>query len=177
MARRKKSKKTSRRRRIGAMSFNANSPLVKFGSMAAGYFFGDKINALVSKVTGDKIDGKIVGIAQAGLGAYYLFMKKGSKNLPLSIAAGVVAGAGIKKTMASFGIGKLLSGYGDVPVLGRRRITGYQQVPVIGSPANNGYVAGYDTAKVPVMAGVNAGAADNGSGVNNQSGSASGYMG
>lgn len=168
MAKRKKSRKTSRRRRVGAMSFNANSPLVKFGSIAVGFLASDKINAMIDKVTGGKLDPKLVALLQAGGGAYYSFMHKGKKNLPLAVVSGVLTGAGAKRAMSSFGIGKLLAGYGDVPVIGKR-VAGYQEVPVIG---NGGYVTGYDTAKVPVMAGVSAG--DSGSGITNSGGG--GYM-
>lgn len=148
MAKRKKSRKTSRRRRVGAMSFNANSPLVKFGSMALGFIASDKINAMIDKATGGKIDPKLIALVQAGGGAYYSFMHKGKKNLPLAIISGVMTGAGAKRAMSSFGIGKLLAGYGDVNVLGStKRLAGYQEVPAI---AGN---HGYSTAKMPIMAG------------------------
>lgn len=173
MARRKKAKKrTSRRRRVGAMSFNPNSPLVKYGSLLLGFVLANKINPAIDKITGGKIDDKIIaGVSTLG-GGYYLFMHKGKKNLIVTAAAGVAAGAGIKRGMAAFGIGSLLGGYGKVPVLGNRRVAGYHGVPVLGNRVN-GYDAGqmvgaYRSNPKPFpnsMAGV-----DTGSGVTNTGG-------
>lgn len=123
MAKRKSKKKHSRRRRVGALAFNASSPLVKYGSVAAGYMLGDKINDAISSATGGKVDQKIVAGAQAALGIF-LMTKKGKKNLALTVAAGVLAGSGGKALLQSFGV---ISGYQGVPVL-----NGYQDVPVIG---------------------------------------------
>lgn len=163
--RRRKSHRTSRRRRIGAMKFDANNPLVKYGSIAAGFFFADKINPLIDKVTGT-LDPKIVGAAQAGLGSYYIFMHKGKKSLPITLVAGVVAGSGIKRAMTAFGIGRLLAGYGSVPVIGRT-MAGYKNVPVIGAgTAGNGYIAAFNVPKPMNVMGNNG----SGSGITNSGG-------
>lgn len=157
MAKRRKAKKTSRRRRVGAI--NANNPLVKYGSIAAGYFLGDKINDAIEKATGDKVDGKIIAAAEAGLGLFLMF-KKGKKKPALQIVAGVLAGAGIKKGLQEFGV---INGFSDVPV-----ISGYRQVPALNgyNPTPGAMLGGY---KVPntyqaVMGGINEDAS--GSGIN-----------
>lgn len=156
MAKKKKST-GSKRKKVGAMSLSASSPLVMYGSIAAGYFFGDKLNDAVDKATGGKIDGKIVGGAEAGLGALLVF-GKGKKSLPKTIAGGVLLGAGAKKMLKEFGV---ISGYGSVPVVGRRRINGYGSVPVVGgyTPSvmlagalngnGNGMNAGYPVPRPP----------------------------
>jgi len=125
---------TRRRRRVGATALNmsASSPLVKFGSIALGYFFGDKLNAQLVKVVGDKLDPKILAAGEAGLGAL-LVLKKGKKGMLQTVVGGVLLGAGAKALMASMGIGAI-SPYGRVPVIG-----GYGEVPVVGKRRLNGY--------------------------------------
>lgn len=165
MAKRRKKSKTGRRRRVGAMSLNANSTLMKVLPIAAGYFFADKVNAAIDKVTGGKLDSKIVAGGEVGLG--YLLAFKGKKSLPKGIAGGLLIGAGAKRLISSMGIG----GYGMVPVLGR--VNGYQSVPVLGSYKTNGTLAGYKTSSTPIMAGVNVaadGAKGSGSGITNSGG-------
>lgn len=145
MAKKKARKsKPIRRRRIGGLgALNANSPLVKFGAMAAGYFLGDKINAQIDKITGDKVDGKIVAAAEAGAGLFLVF-KKGKKTLPLTLIGGVLAGAGIKKGLTEFGV---INGFHNVPVLG-----GYRSVPQINgyNTTPGSHLGGY---KVPQVVG------------------------
>ena len=122
-----KKKKTSHSRkgkRMGGMKLTAENPIVKFGSIAAGYFFADKINAGIDKLTGDKIDGKIVAGVQTAGGAYLVF-KKGKKNIIVTAAAGVLAGAGIKRAMSEFGLAGL-HGYQSVPA-----VAGYQSIPAV----------------------------------------------
>lgn len=135
MAKRRKTakRKTSRRRRVGALNFN--NPMIKYGSIAAGYLLGDKINDTISKATGDKIDGKIVAAAEAGAGLL-LFTSKKVKKPMLKVIGGVLAGAGIKKALSEFGV---INGFENVPVL-----AGYSSVPVISGyttqqPALNGF--------------------------------------
>ncbi len=111
---------------MGAVKMNPNNPIVKFGSIALGYFLGDKINAQLDKLVGDKVDGKIVGAAEAGIGAFLVF-GPGKKNLVKALAGGVLLGAGVKKAMTEFGIGGV-GPYGRVPVIGGA----YGNVPVIG---------------------------------------------
>ncbi len=127
--RRTSSKKATgprRRRRVGAMALSATSPLVKWGSVAAGYFLGPKINEQIVKLVGDKVDAKIVGAAEAGIG-FLLAMRKGRKGMLQTVGGGVLLGAGLKQLMESFGIGAI-GPYGRVPVIGGA----YGNMPVIG---------------------------------------------
>lgn len=131
MARRKKAKKTHSRRRVGGMGkLNASNPIVKYGSVAAGYFLGDKVNDMVDKVAGDKLDGKVLAgiqtFAGAVIGGQLPIGKKKARPLPLVVVGGIIAGAGLKRGLKEFGV---ISGFSDVPVLG-----GYRQVPAL-----NGY--------------------------------------
>jgi hypothetical protein len=136
MAYKKKSKKgakrtTRRRRRVGAVALNAKSPLVQFGSIAAGYFLGDTINPLIDKVAGT-MDPKIVGAAEAGIGAALAFnlLSKGKAPGALQVAAGgILMGAGAKRLLKEFGV---INGFQSVPVLAGRRMNGYNSVPVLG---------------------------------------------
>ena len=162
MAKRRKKVK-SRRRRIGALALNPASPLVKYGSAALGYFLGDKINDAISNATGDKVDGKIIAAAEAGIGLMLmLMMKKAKKSLPLTIAAGVLTGAGVKKALSEFGI---INGFSDVPVL-----AGYKSVPVLsGYNTRPGAMNGFNVPEPmnssrAVMGGF--GGLDEGSGIN-----------
>jgi len=168
MARRKKAKKSTRRRRIGAAGkLNANSPIVKFGSMAAGYFLGDKINEQIEKITGDKMDGKIVAglevLAGLVLNKTIKLGKSGGKpSLPLVVVGGVLAGAGLKKGLAEFGV---INGFYSVPVL-----NGYRSVPVLNgyNPTPGASLNGYRVPNRQVMGGVNIATdmAASGSGIN-----------
>jgi len=156
----KRRKKTSRRRRrVGAVAFSANSPLVKFGSLAAGYVISDKVTSLVDQLTAGKVDPKITnGILSIG-GLYYLFMYRGSKSTIMTALAGLAAGAGAKGLLADMGI---MSGYQDVPAIG-----GYQDVPAIGSynvPASINGVGAYSVPQP--MAGVMGSVPEPGSGIN-----------
>lgn len=141
--RKKPAKKTNRRRRVGAVALNASSPLVKYGSIAVGFVLGDKVNSLLDKVVPANVDGKIVAAGELGLG-YFLAFGKGTKKLPQTVLGGIMIGAGIKKGMASFGIG----GFQMVPTIG-----GYRSVPAIGAPPKRlgsynpgrGNLGGYST--------------------------------
>jgi len=152
MAKRKKSKSKTRRRRVGAMAMTATNPIVKYGSIAAGYLLAGKINPLIDKATGT-LDQKIVAGGQVGVGVAYM-ITKGKKTMPLTVITGIIAGAGLKRAMTAFGIAGI-GGYGAVPVIGAgvKRINGYQNVPVIGggykTPGQlNG---GYTTASQKIM--------------------------
>lgn len=156
MAKRKKSK-TYRRRRVGAAGkmLNPNGPLVKWGSVALGYFMGDKLNDAIEKATGDKVDGKIIGAVEAGVGLM-LMTRKGKKSLPLSLVAGVLTGAGVKKSLSEFGV---INGFSDVPV-----IAGYKSVPVLnGYTTRPGQMAGF-TVPQPIHKSVMGAVCENGSG-------------
>lgn len=146
-AKKKKEKKTVRRRprRVGAMAMNANSPLVMYGSIAAGFLAGDKINTMLANVIPASIDSKIVAGAEVGLGAFLVY-GKGKKSVVKTVAGGMLLGAGIKHAMKSFGI---LNGYQMVPSVGGysdvnsingapvRKMAGY----IPGAGLNGGYVA------------------------------------
>lgn len=164
-------KKTYRRRKVGAMAFNASSDLVKYGSVAAGFLMAKTINTAIDNAAGTSIDGKLIAAAQVGAGALYL-LKKGKKSLPLVIATGVLAGAGVKRALTEFGIGGI-GGYQNVPVIGNRRmVAGYGKVPVIGAYNPASSVGAYAAGNPGKIMG-----AFGGSAVNNGSGSASGLMG
>lgn len=111
---------------------NANSPVVQIGALAVGYFLGDTINGPIQSLTGGKIDPKITGIAETGIGAMLILSKK--KTMTKTLIGGVLAGAGLKQSLKSFGV---ISGYGSVPVIGRRMVAGYGNVPVIGEIGYN----------------------------------------
>lgn len=126
---RKKNKATRRRRRIGALALNPSSQIVQIASLAGGFFLADKINPMIDKVADPtKVDQKLVAGAQVGLGAAYLYLKKGKKNIILTVASGLFAGAGVKRAMTAFGIGDIaINGYQRVP-----SVNGYQNVPAVG---------------------------------------------
>jgi len=105
------------------------------GSLAAGYFLiSTPLNDALDKLTGGKIDGKLLAAGEAGIGAL-LLLKKGKKTMITSVAGGVLAGAGLKRFIdamkATTTTTTAVTGYKRVPVL-----NGYKSVPVIGM---NGY--------------------------------------
>lgn len=145
-------KKKRARRRVGARSLNAGSPMVKLLAVGAGYLLAaDPINSMLdgvlSKVfkkpattdasgttpAGMTETGSYVAIGAEGFAAYMLLKKK--TMLPV-VAGGLLAGAGLKRALKKFGVisGYRVNGYQNVPVIGS-----YQNVPVIG----NG-IAGYN---------------------------------
>lgn len=146
------SRSPRRRRRVGALALNASNPLIKYGSILAGYLFGDKILAPLKKLIPATIDGKIIGVAEGGIG-YMLSLKKGGKkNLLTVVAGGILLGDGAKTVMQSFGIGGIgpygrvntINGpYGNVNVIGRRRIGNYSP-----NRSLNGYTPSGTLAKV-----------------------------
>lgn len=127
------------------MSLSASSPLVKFGSVAVGYFMADKVNTALDKVMGT-LDEKIKAGVEVGAGTLLVMGKlgkpKGTLGTVVTVAGGILAGAGLKRALKSFGV---ITGYGMVPVIGAYTpnvsLNGYQKVPVIG---------GYQTASVPI---------------------------
>ncbi len=156
MATKKKKSGGTKRKKVGAMSLTANSPLVKFGSIAIGYLMGDTLNQkLIDKLFGTPTDpvktGKMVAVGQIGLGGALVFLKLGKKSLISEVAGGLLIGSGIKRAMVVFKDGATtMSGYGDVPVLGAyktpgqlgRKVAGYGDVPVIGAYAPNSALNG-----------------------------------
>ncbi len=141
-------KRVSRRRhrRVGAMALNPTSTMVQAGSVVLGYFLAGKVNPLVDKLTGT-MDAKIVSAIQVGLGGALVLGKIGGKrSLMTVIPGGVLAGAGLKRALVSFGV---VTGYGAMPVVGRTQMNGYQKVPVIGyNPQSS--LNGYETASMPI---------------------------
>lgn len=150
--RRKKAKHRTRRHRVGALNMKPGSPLVKFGSIAAGYLLGNTINPLINKAFGTPTDpvktGKIVAIGQMAAGSALLFLKTGKKSMVQEVAGGILLGTGIKRAMEVFKSGATtMGGYGDVPVIGAyrvpgqlgaaKKVAGYGDVPVIGSYSPN----------------------------------------
>lgn len=138
-AKRRKSagKKTHhRRRRVGAVALNAKSPIVQFGSIAAGFLLGTQIDTMLTKVIPSNVDGKLVAAGEVGIGYMLSFGGKGgTKKLLPTVAGGLMIGAGIKKAITAFGIG----GFQMVPAVG-----GYRSVTAIGAPPKrlSGYNAG-----------------------------------
>lgn len=135
-----KKRQSVRRRRVGAMALNAKSPLVMYGSMAAGFFLGDTLNTAIDKPLPDTtVSQKTKGMIEGGLGAALVFMKIGPTKKPLEvIAGGVLLGAGVRRLLKEFGVIQGIGGYQSVPVVAARhrsRLNGYGSVPVIG----NGY--------------------------------------
>lgn len=97
----KNKKKSTRRRRVSGVALSAKSPIVQFGSIAAGYLFlGDKINTALANVTGS-IDPKIIAAVEV-VGGFLL--KKKMKGTIGQVAGGVLIGAGAKKALQEFGV-------------------------------------------------------------------------
>lgn len=153
-----KGKKTKRKkaRRVGAMSLNPNSTMMKVGAVVLGYFLGDTVNSPIdtalksvfptttaavttpatatpattaaAAVSVSNIAGnnKIVAGVEVGLGALLLLSKKGS--WVKTVAGGVAAGAGLARGLKAFGV---VTGYQSTPVLAGR-VRGYQSMPALG---------------------------------------------
>lgn len=138
-------------RKMGALDLKPGNPLVQLGAVAIGYFFAaDPINDEIDKLlTKKNTDGtstpptastkKMVGVGTAGVGAFLVL--KGKKTMLKTLAGGVLAGVGLKRSLKEFNI---ISGFQDVPVLGRRNMAGFQDVPVLGKMGEGvGYARGY----------------------------------
>jgi hypothetical protein len=126
---------------------NPSSPIVKIGAVAAGYFLGDKINAQVDKLTAGKIDSKLIGAGQVGLGALLLLSKRPS--IVKSAVGGIAAGSGLKRLIGAMSGAATtpattttpaagVNGYGRVPTLG-----GYRDVPSLGGYHTPGTLGAY----------------------------------
>lgn len=134
MAKKKKTKTTKRRHKVGALALSASSPLVKYGTIGLGFLMAagplatavDKALVKVTDPEKQKMYKKLIyGGITAG-GAYMMFMDKSKKSVIKTALSGVAIGAGLKNALSSFGIGAI-GGYGNVPA-----INGYGQVPAIG---------------------------------------------
>lgn len=136
MARKRKHKR--RYRRVGAMGFGGKKDTgMKLLAVAGGFLLGDTINTQLNKVlpktknptTNVDEPNETIGIAaEVGLGGLLLMRKKSS--MPVTLAGGVLAGAGLKRLAKKMGF---MSGYQSVPVIGKHKMAGYQSVPVIGA--------------------------------------------
>jgi hypothetical protein len=143
MARRKKRKSGTRRRRVGALALNPNSMMVQLGAVGLGFVMANTINSAIDKVAGS-MDGKIVAAAQVGLGGMLVFSKMtGKKSLLGVVGGGILAGAGIKRALGEFGVVNGIGGYQNVPVIGRHSMNGYGKVPVISGYRAGGQLNGY----------------------------------
>ncbi len=144
MAKKKSSKrKPVRRRRIGSMAMNASSPLVTYGSIAAGFVLGTKIDTMLTKVVPAGVDPKIVAGAEIGIGALLVY-SKGKKTMLKTVTGGILLGAGVKKAITAFGVAGV-AGYNMVPA-----VAGYNKVPAVSGYNPNSGMNGYTTAKVAV---------------------------
>jgi hypothetical protein len=143
----KKIKHHRKRRSVGAFDLHHSSPLVMFGSMAAGYFLDSSVgvnNMIYGMLPGTvtvpasgttaavntptSTMGYLVSGAEAGLGAMLLMSKK--KSMIKTVAGGVSLGVAVHSLLKQ---AKVISGYQSVPVVGRRRMAGYQSTPVVGA--------------------------------------------
>lgn len=132
MAKKRKKSGGRRRRRIGAIAMNANSPLVKYGSLGAGYLMATQIRSLIDKVVQPPTDptkaeqqSKIINGVLAAGGLYFLLMYKGRKTTLTTILAGIAGGAGAKGLLKDYGV---VSGFRSIPV-----VSGYSKIPTIGN--------------------------------------------
>lgn len=162
MAKKRKAKKrTTRRRRIGALNLNPGNPIIKIAAVGVGYLAADQINAQVTKISGGKLDPKIQGGVMAA-GGLLLLMGKGKASMLKTLAGGVLAGAGGKGVLQSFGV---INGYSNVPV-----ISGYSNVPVIaGYNPPPGAMNGFTVPQpmhTSIMGGIGS-LGEDGSGINN----------
>jgi hypothetical protein len=135
-----------RHRRIGAMALSPTSTMVQAGTVVAGYLLAGKINPLVDKLTGT-MDAKIVSAIQVGLGGALVLGKLGKRSMVTVIPGGLIAGAGIKRALTSFGV---VTGYGSVDVISGRMVKGYQKVPAVSGYNPQASLNGYPTASVPI---------------------------
>lgn len=148
MAKKKHHKKgRHRRRRVGALSMNASSPLVMAGAIAAGYFLdsfvgiNDKIDTAITPATATSMSPmypNLVLAGELGLGGYLLLSKK--KSMVKTVSGGVAVGLGIHRLLKEM---KIITGYQNTPVIGKRRVHGYQSTPVIGGIP--GQLQGYNS--------------------------------
>jgi len=188
----KKHKKHRRRRHVPGFGGGKKGTMLKLAAIAGGYLLADKINEQIGKYVTTSSGTSSTGAAltvpntklmmggEIGLGALLLLRKgKGTTGMVMTVAGGLLAGAGLKLALKQAGV---ITGYHNVPVIGRHRMaSGYQSVPVIGgTPAQlsgtpgqlQGYRVGqYGSQGSGVIAGFKGAA--NGSGIMT---SGSGYM-
>ncbi len=192
MAKRKKAQRRRRSRRVGAISLRGKkSAGLKLLSLAGGFLLGDMINSQIDKFLPGTVDATtniktidpnlktMVAIGEVGIGGLLMLRRK--SGAVLSMAGGVLAGAGVKRALRTMGV---IKGYQQVPVIGRHRMSGYQQVPVIGNTGMPPQLSGRVPAQLQGFrvngytaqgSGMGMLAGDSGSGITNTN--SSGYMG
>lgn len=191
MAKRKKSNRRRRSRRVGAVSLGKKGTGLKLLAIAGGYLMGDMINGAVDKLlpgTKDATTGiktidpnmnRMAAVGEIGIGGLLLLSKK--SGTVMKVGGGLLAGAGLKRALVQMGV---LKGYQSVPVIGRHRMAGYQSVPVIGNTGMPPQLSGRTPAQLQGFrvngynnqgSGMGVLAGDNGSGITNTN--SSGYMG
>ncbi len=198
---RKKAKHHRRRRRVGALGLGGKDIGLKIAALAGGFFLGDQINGFLNHVTTKTTPAtattpattgptpnNLLSIGEVGLGGLLLLKRSGGTlGMAMKVGGGIIAGAGVRRVLQTMGVMKSISGYQNVPVIGRHRMAGYQNVPVIGQRVTppqlagkipgqlQGYrVNGYKSSGSGVMGSV--GSSDNASG-SGRLYAGSGYMG
>jgi len=145
-----KKKKTTKKKKgssVGKASLNANNPIIPIVTGIIGLLAAPKANTyLETDLLKGKVDGKVIGFVETGLGAGLLFVKFGKKKTILQVAAGgFAAGMGIRKLLSEFGVITGVQQFKDVPVMGKRhpapvrRMNGFSNVPALGG--TDGYNA------------------------------------
>lgn len=194
---RKKHGSRRRHRRVGAFNLGGKGVGVGLIAVGAGFLLGNAVNGAIDKLLPKTTDATpvptksgqtIAMVGQLGVGGLLLMSKKtGTTGMVMKGVGGLLAGAGLKRSLKVLGV---ISGYQNVPVIGRHRMAGYQSAPVLGAttpaqlagktppqlagyrPAGSG-VGGYVPAGSGVLGGIGS-CDDNGSGITYNSGS--GYM-
>lgn len=140
MPRKGKKHHKRRSRRVGAFKMGGKDAGLKLIAVGAGFLLGNTINTMVDKVAlpkdpnapADKVKTakNIAMAAEVGLGGLLLLRRStGTMGMGMKVAGGVILGAGLKRALSVLGI---MTGYQNVPVIGRHRMAGFQSVPVIG---------------------------------------------
>jgi len=140
--RKKHTRHHGRRRRprgVGALKLGSKDIGLKLAAIAGGWFLGGVVNTAVDKVlpkTTDPVpvptkNAQIAATAgEIGIGGLLLLRRSsGTSGMVQKVAGGILVGAGLKRALKVMGV---ISGYQNVPVIGRHRMAGYQNVPVIG---------------------------------------------
>lgn len=144
-------KRKKHHKKMGAArSAKGAGMLIKLASVAVGYLAADKINDKLDKSftptpkldangqpIADTMTPNVILAGELGLGGLLMLKKMPVKNrmakTAITVAGGVLVGAGLKRAMKKLGV---IHGYQSVPVIGRHRMAGYQSVPVIGGVPN-----------------------------------------
>lgn len=137
------------RRRMGAFDLKPANPIVQLAVVVGGYFLAadpvnDEIDKMLTKTAADgtktpptaETKKAVGGVMTAGGGALVLV---GKKTWVKTIAGGLAAGIGVKRLFKEFNV---ISGYQDVPVLGKRKMAGYGDVPTLGAYKAGGSLNG-----------------------------------